>query len=312
MSETLAARLAATGPHAVRRLAVLAVLTSACLWGLSGTAAEVLFQHLGVSPGWLVGVRMLGSGLILSIILRPRIDPRRDLLPLAVFGVLGLGLVQFAYFTAIAVSNVATATFLQYLAPALVAAWQFSTGRLEPSWRLGGGVILAVAGTTVIALAGKGADISAQALIWGLGSALAAAFYTLYPAHLMRRIGPWPTACYGFLLGGVAFAVLTPPWQGAPSTPFTWLLVAAVVVGGTLIPFGLYLWGVSRLVATEAAVIATAEAAAAALAGAFLLGQVLPAQAYLGGLLVVVAVLLVSLARARPTPPPELPIGGPP
>lgn len=290
------------------RLAVAAVLTAACLWGLSGTIAQILFQQLLVSPAWLVTVRMLGSGLVLSLLLRPKISLRRDLLPLAVFGMLGLGLVQFTYFAAIAVSNVATATFLQYLSPALVVGWQLLARQLRPSGRVVGGVAIAALGTTLLALSGAGADISPPALFLGLGSAVAAAFYTLYPARLMARIGPWPTTAYGFLLGGLAFSVFAPPWR-APSLALSgWLLVAAVVIGGTLIPFGLYLWGVSRMAATEAAVIATAEAAAAALAGGLILGQVLSAQGYLGGGLVVAAVSIVSLTRIRPSPPSELPI----
>ncbi len=295
-------------PPSDHRLAVVAVLVAACLWGLSGTLAQILFQQLLVSPAWLVTVRMLGSGLVLSLVLRPKINLRRDLLPLAVFGILGLGLVQFTYFAAIAVSNVATATFLQYLSPALVVGWQLVAREVRPAVRVVGGVALAVLGTTLLALSGAGADISPAALFFGLGSAVAAAFYTLYPARLMARIGPWPTTAYGFVAGGVAFSLFAPPWHAPALTPSDWLLVAAVVVGGTLIPFGLYLWGVSRMTATEAAVIATAEAAAAALAGGLILGQVLSVQGYAGGGLVVGAVSMVSLARRRPAPPPELPI----
>lgn len=41
------------------------VLLGAVLWGVSGTAAQVLFQHYGLNPGWLVTVRMSVAGLLL-------------------------------------------------------------------------------------------------------------------------------------------------------------------------------------------------------------------------------------------------------
>ncbi len=306
MSAPSPGRLVASS--STHRLAVASVLTAACLWGLSGTIAQILFQKLGVSPAWLVSVRMLASGAVLLLLLRPKIDLRRDLLPLAVFGILGLGLVQFTYFGAIAASNVATATFLQYFSPALVVGWQLLARELRATVRMIGGVAVAVIGTTLLALSGAGADISGPALVLGLGSAVAAAFYTIYPGRLMARIGSWPTTAYGFLLGGLAFSFVAPPWTAPHLGPFGWLLVASVVIGGTLIPFGLYLFGVSRMAATEAAVLATAEAAAAAVFGGLILGQVLSAQGYLGGGLVVVAVCVVSLSRLRPNPPSELPI----
>ena len=57
-------------------------VSGATLWGLSGAAAQVLFQRHGVSPSWLVTLQppqYLGGGLILAAVvllaLRPRPAP---------------------------------------------------------------------------------------------------------------------------------------------------------------------------------------------------------------------------------------------
>ncbi len=47
---------------------IIMVIIGACLWGLSGTAAQQLFQYDNVSTEWLVTIRLLISGIILLII----------------------------------------------------------------------------------------------------------------------------------------------------------------------------------------------------------------------------------------------------
>lgn len=276
-------------------LAVAAVVTAALLWGLSGTAAQVLFHTYAVSPAWLVGVRMCASGAILLAALRPRL-PRPDLGQLILFGLIGLAAVQWTYYAAIADSNVATATFLQYLGPAFLAVFILvTTGRL-PRLRTGAALVVALAGTLLLAMAGSGADMTPGALAFGLTSAAALAFYTAYPEKLIARRGTWPVTAWGLAIGGVALEIVHPVWSMGP-VPLTapaWLLVAFVTVFGTLIPFGLYLYGLKALPPTELMILATLEPVAAAISILVFLGQVLSAQAYLGGALVVVAVAVLA------------------
>jgi drug/metabolite transporter (DMT)-like permease len=47
-----------------RNKGIALVLTGAALWGVSGTAAQYLFQQQGFSPEWLTVVRLLLSGII--------------------------------------------------------------------------------------------------------------------------------------------------------------------------------------------------------------------------------------------------------
>ncbi|MBX6395973.1 MAG: DMT family transporter, partial [Alicyclobacillaceae bacterium] len=117
------------------------VLAAAVLWGLSGTAAQVLFQRYGLRPDWLVAVRMGVSGILLvtgtAIVSGPPAAWavwRRpgDALRLAVFGLLGLFGVQYSYFASVAAGNAATATLLQYLAPTLIVVYEAWRGRQIP------------------------------------------------------------------------------------------------------------------------------------------------------------------------------------
>lgn len=100
------------------------ILTAATLWGSAGTFAKYLFNSR--IPAYdLAQVRLTFSFVIVLLVLvcfnRKLLRVHaRDLRYLAIFGTAGLGMVQFTYLLAISLTNVATAVFLQYLAPALV------------------------------------------------------------------------------------------------------------------------------------------------------------------------------------------------
>jgi ABC-type transport system involved in multi-copper enzyme maturation permease subunit len=95
------------------------VLLGAVLWGVSGTAAQVLFQRYGFSPGWLVTVRMSIAGLLLLIGVAIRSGlkdtlavwkDKKDAVRLILLGIIGLLGVQYSYFAAIRYGNAATGT----------------------------------------------------------------------------------------------------------------------------------------------------------------------------------------------------------
>lgn len=296
-------------------LAFISALTAGTMWGVSGTVAQVLFQHDGFSPAWLVGIRMSAAGILLLVILRPKIT-RQDLIPLTIFGIVGLGIVQFTYYGAIQNSNVATATFIQYLSPAVVALWEILWARRLPSRATVFAIFLALVGTAFIVFSGARADVTPAALIYGLASAVSMAFYSTYPVGLVKRLGAWTTTSWGLFIGGIAFEVYHPFWQAPLThiTPTVLGLIAYVVLLGTLIPFGLYLVSLRTLPPTHAMIAATFEPVAAALFAFLLLGQMLGPRAYLGGAFVIAAVLTLAFSfrspsgeRPSPTPIPPTP-----
>lgn len=55
----------ATEAHTLRAKGIALVLSGAVLWGVSGTIAQYLFQHLQMDMQWLTVMRLLVSGLLL-------------------------------------------------------------------------------------------------------------------------------------------------------------------------------------------------------------------------------------------------------
>ena len=283
------------------------VLVAGSLWGLSGTAAQLLFQRHGIQPQWLVTVRLGGSGLLLLLIVRPR-WPRAQWPRLVLFAVLGVAAVQYTYFGAIAASNVATATFLQYTSVAMISGWEIARGRAPLTAGRAAALLGSLAGITLLALGGPAGlgqlRLSPAGIVLGLLAALTAAYYTLSSVPLVRSLGAWPTTTWGFALGAVPMLVWAPPWTAHPTGDALTVagLVAFVVLLGTLVAFGLYLASLRHISASEAAITATAEPVATSIAALLVLGVALAPLQYLGGAAIVGAVLLLR-RPADPTQP---------
>ncbi|MCK5552697.1 MAG: DMT family transporter, partial [Deltaproteobacteria bacterium] len=108
----------------------LLVILATTMWGINGVVAKYLFSH-GVSPSMLVQIRSALAFLILftalAIFKKELIKfSKKDLLFMATFGVGGMGMVNFMYFTTLTKTNVATAVLLQYTGPVFITIFAVS------------------------------------------------------------------------------------------------------------------------------------------------------------------------------------------
>lgn len=285
------------------------VLLSATFWGVSGTAAQKLFVVGHVHPGWLVSIRMLGSGalLLLGSVMRQASTSLQLLKrsaawgPLLAFAIVGLLGVQYTYFEAIHTGNAAMATLLQYMGPSFIAVYGALTTRRWPSPVGFGALLLALGGTLLLVTGGHLAHLAvpATAIVWGLLSALFLAFYTIYPVPLIRQWGSLPVVGWGMVIGGLVAAGLTRFPDGGPSrwTPSILGLVLFVVLIGTLLAFFLYLASLTRLSPTEASIAGSAEPISAVLAATLWLHVRFTSMQMVGGMAIVAAVVVVAWLR---------------
>lgn len=284
---------------------------AALLWGVSGTAGQFLFAHRGVNTEWLVAVRMLMAGVLMLgfVALRAPRDlftvwtRKADALRMAVFGLFGMLAVQYTYFAAINASNAATATVLQYTGPVLIVGWFAWQKKRWPTPFELLCVVMAVAGTFFMVTHGSlnSLSVSKMALVWGLTSAVALAFYSIQPLTLMSRYSPPIVIGWGMLIGGLALSVIHPPWAMAGTWDAPAIgAFAFVIVFGTLIPFYAYLTAV-RIVGPEtSSLLACAEPLAAALIGIIWLGTRFGLYDWLGTALILATVISLSLRKQEP------------
>ena len=88
-----------------------------------------------------------------------------------------------------------------------------------------------------------------------------------------------------------------------PSTPYGLRglvrLITFVIVFGTILAYGLYLAGLRRLSATEIGLASSSEPIVAAVAAFVFLGVILTGTQYLGGALIILAVVLLASRKAE-------------
>ena len=171
-------------------------ILSACLWGVSGAVGQYLFNQAGISPEWLVSARCLLTGLLLLVFYQVKRGgvfsiwmDRQDRIGIIIFALGGMLFMQYGYFAAIAHSNAATATVLQYTAPILIVVYLAFREKKLPTKLECIAVFGCLVGTILLATHGnlKSLSLSPQALFWGALSSLALAFYTVYPARLLAK-----------------------------------------------------------------------------------------------------------------------------
>lgn len=297
---------------------VFAALVGGAMWGFSGTCAQYLYQHYEIDPLFITWVRMLGSGILFLILLaftqrgklRAIAGDRRELGRLALFGIAGLFLCQFTYTTSVNATNAGTATVLQSLNTVFILAATCLMMRRAPRAMELGGLALALVATWLIATKGNltALMIPPAGLAWGLINAASCTFYIMYPKHLFARWGSLPVTGIGMLIGGIAAVAiwgLGGLWGAAPVVPQLGLdgvlVLAAIVVVGTLAAFGLYLHGVSIVGSVKGGLLGTTEPASAMVFAALWLGTMFTWADWIGLVLMVAMIFLVTLSGSKET-----------
>ncbi|UZD76215.1 EamA family transporter [Bacillus siamensis] len=284
------------------------MLTGAILWGVSGTVAQYLFQDRHFNTEWLTSVRLLISGaLLLGIAYRKekgRIwavwKDRQDIVPLLLFGIFGMLGVQYTYFAAIEYGNAATATVLQYLGPAIITCFLAIRAKRMPSAKELLAVLLAAAGTFILVTHGNAGSlsISGLAVFWGISSAFALAFYTLQPHRLLKKWGSAIIVGWGMLIGGAALSLVRPPWKFEGQWSLSaYAAIVFIIIFGTLIAFYCYLESLKYLNASETSLLACAEPLSAAFLAVIWLHVPFGISEWLGTLLILATIALLSIKK---------------
>jgi drug/metabolite transporter (DMT)-like permease len=285
------------------------VFAATVFWGTSATLARYAFRDRAVPPLTAVELRLVIAVALLGIWLALRRPQalrvrREDWGYFVVLGLFGVTSVQGTYYVAIARLGVGLAILLQYLAPALIVAFELARGR-----RVRPPVLAAVVGAIAgAALLVTGVDRSARGIAlrdWmvGFGSAVAFAFYVLYSKRGLARYRPETVLFYTFLVAAAFWAFVTPPARilAAGYDRVTWGLFLSLGVFSTLVPFACFYAGLRLLPAVQAGIVATMEPVVAVLSAALFLGEGLRPGQWLGAVLVLGAAALAGLEEPAAT-----------
>lgn len=279
-------------------------------WGFSGTCGQYLFSNFGVSSLWLTCIRLLCSGIILTLLALPKhhaamramIKERRDLLELILYGVCGLLLCQFSYMTAISYSNAGTTTVLQNLSLIIIMLVTCLRTRRWPNRPEAVSLVLAFSGTYILATGGdlSHLSISPLGLFWGIITAVAVTIYSILPRRLLPKWGPEVVTGFGMLAGGIFINLVGRSWQFSVHLPVQgWLAMAAIILLGTVLSFSLFMQGVADIGPVKSSMLAATEPVSATVFSALWLHTSFSFSDLIGFILILTTIFLLAKESSK-------------
>jgi drug/metabolite transporter (DMT)-like permease len=283
------------------------ILAAAFLWGCTGVYFKELSAR-GAMPMQAVFLRtsiaMLGLGLWMLLKNRKAFLVRpKDFWCFIGTGLLSLLFFNWCFFGAITETGMAVAGVLLYTAPAFVtflSALLFKEKLRLPGWAV---LVIILSGCALTSgVAGGVSGVSTAGILYGLGSGLGYALYSIFGRYALNRgYSPQTISFYTFALcalGSMPFA-LTSPGMGLPSlfmsSPGVWACALALGILGCLMPYWLYTNGLSGVTGATASMTATLEPVVAALFGVFLYREALTIWQGSGMILVLGGILLLAI-----------------
>jgi drug/metabolite transporter (DMT)-like permease len=292
------------------------VLVAAALFGVNGTVAKVALSS-GLTSLRLTEARCAGAfvGLTLLALARGRSTlrlARREVVPIAIFGVVGVALVQLFYFLSIHRLAIAIALLIQYLGPLLVAIWARTFGHEHVRRRIWAALGLSLTGLTLMVQLWSGIALDGLGVVYALISAVTYAAYLLLAEREVARRDTVSLLAWGFFFATVFWSVVQPWWsfpagvvgrtvslQGSLAAVHVpvWALVLWVVVLGSIAPFSLIVAALRHVSATRVGVVAMLEPVVATVVAWAWLRESLTAVQLVGAAVVLAAISLAQTAR---------------
>lgn len=293
-----------------RSLGFFFIFLAAVLWALIGPLGRIAMSE-GLSPLEVAFWRaFFGAAFFWLHAFPQRLYhvPARAVFAFALFGVVGIAWLFFAYLVAVEQAGVGLAAILLYTAPAWVAFLSRMIFGEALSGRKLLALALAMAGAALACASGGGLPQGASML--GIGAGLLSGFcyslHYIFSRHYLRDFSSVSLYCWCLPAGALCLL----PFVGfASKTPLAWL---ALLLMGLLSTYGAY-WAyceaIKRLPPTLVAISATLEPVLAGLMAWGVWGELLTGTGWLGAGFVLAAVLLVVGTRDSASEEPAMSTG---
>ncbi len=303
--------------HPRRTLGFALAIGGALFFAVNGSVSKITLEA-GVDSLSLVLLRSSGAAICLLVLVVAtdwrRLRLRRAELPLLlVYGLVGIAMVQWLYFVAIARLPVGVALLLEFTGPVLVALWARFVQKQQLGRALWLALALALGGLALVAEVWNGLSFDAIGVLAGFGAALALATYYIAGKHALVSRDTVSLAFWAFAVSTVFWSLAKPwwrvPWDALQATvPLPgalegwsvtgWALVAWVVLLGTVAPFLMVIGALRHLPAPQAGVAGMVEPVLAGAVAWVWLDETLTAIQIIGSLVVIAGIAVAQRATA--------------
>ena len=292
-------------------------LLGAIFFSFNGVVAKLVLTS-GLSSMRLTQVRCGGAfiflGLYIFLRYRDKLKAKKEDLPLLfAYGIIGFLMVQALYFVAITRLNVSVALILEFTAPIWIVLWlRFVKHKVVPSlmWVA---IFLAFSGLVLIAQVWKGQTLDPIGVAAALLDGIVLASFFLLGEKLTAKRDVESLMVYGFGFASLGLAIAMPLWS-YPTEIFTqsmnlqgrfdafnlpgWVLIAWVIIMGTIVPYLLVVKGLKLLSASTSSVMGMAEPVLAGVFAWIWLSETWNFIQLVGGVTVIIGIILADKARS--------------
>ena len=288
------------------------------VFSFNGVISTIVLDH--ISPFRLAQVRSIGAFFILLVIAliidRESLKTPKQLIPkLAAYGIIGFAAVQAGYFLGIQRGvPLSLVLIIEFTAPIWIALWIKYVRKMFVPGSMWVAIALSLLGLIFVAKVWEGFTFDLFGTLGALGAALALAVYFLMSQSQGTKRSAQAMVVWGMGVAGLFWSIILPIWN-FPTQIFTtsinlqgrfsdysapgWVLIAYIIVFGTMVPYLFVVGGIRRLSASTSSVIGMLEPV---LAGAFAwiwLSQSWSAIQLVGGVIVLIGIYIADRAKAN-------------
>jgi drug/metabolite transporter (DMT)-like permease len=298
----------------------LYLVMGAIFFSLNGVIVTLVLDHMTTFR--LAQVRAIGTFFLLFIItfIQDRKSlkaQRREIPTLLFYGVFGYAMVQLGYFIGIAQGvPLSLVLIIEFTAPIWIVLWIKFVRKGAVANDMWAAIALSLIGLVFVAKVWEGFTFDLFGTLGALGAALALAVYFLMSQSQGTKRSAQAMVVWGMGVAGLFWSIVLPIWN-FPTQIFNtsinlqgrfsdysapgWVLIAYIIVFGTMVPYLLVVGGIRRLSASTSSVIGMLEPV---LAGAFAwiwLSQSWSAIQLFGGVIVLVGIYIADRAKTSAT-----------
>lgn len=285
----------------------LYIIAAGVLWGTMGIFVRSLSLY-GFTSMQISALRLI-TGVFMIAAFAAIKDRKlfkvaiRDIYLFVGMGVLSVLLMSWLYFSAIIRISMGAASILLYTAPiwVLIASVLF----YKEKFTIKKGIALVLAFGGCVAVSGfSSGGMSVSGVLFGLGSGVAYALYSIIGKSALQKYSPITVTLYAFIFGAAAtlvicdFADMMIIIVNNINTGFITELFGLGFVT-VFAPYLLYTAGLSKTPAGKSAIMASVEPMTATVLGIVVYREALTMWGIFGILMIVAAIILINTGKER-------------
>jgi len=292
------------------------LVIGAIFFSFNGVIVTLVLDHMTTFR--LAQVRAIGTFFLLFLITfvqdRKSLKAERREIPTLIFyGIFGYAMVQLGYFIGISRGvPLSLVLILEFTAPIWIVLWIKFVRKTEVAKDMWVAIALALFGLILVAKVWQGFAFDLIGTLGAIGAAMALAIYFLMSQSLGTKRSAQAMVVWGMGFAGLFWSLVLPIWN-FPTEIFTteinlqgrfsdysapgWLLIAYIIIFGTIVPYLFVVGGIRRLSASTSSVIGMLEPVIAGIFAWIWLSQSWSAIQLLGGAIVLIGIYIADRAK---------------